>query len=118
MSANGTLIYDGECSLCVVAATWLGQRGASGEIVDGQRWLATPQGASVVSRDEIARSVWWVEDGRRLEGARAVAQALIALGGGWRIVGRALATRPVAQVASPVYRFVARHRRAVAHWWW
>lgn len=126
MSGRATLIYDGECSLCVVAAAWLDRRLPSRDDVDvvaAQQWLATTRGVSVVSADETARAAWWVEDGRRLEGSRAVARALIALGGGWRLVGRILASRPVDWVAAPVYRFVARHRPAARRrrrpvsWW-
>jgi predicted DCC family thiol-disulfide oxidoreductase YuxK len=139
VSGRATLIYDGECSLCVVAAAWLDRRLPSRDDVDvvaaqqwlattrdvvaAQQWLATTRGVSVVSADETARAAWWVEDGRRLEGSRAVARALIALGGGWRLVGRILASRPVDWVAAPVYRFVARHRPAARRrrrpvsWW-
>jgi predicted DCC family thiol-disulfide oxidoreductase YuxK len=116
VSARPTLIYDGECSLCVAAATWLDRRRPSGvvvDVVDAQRWLATMRETSVVSRDELARSAWWIDDGCRLEGSRAVAQALITLGGGWRLVGRTLAWGPVDRVSARVYRFVARHRRVV-----
>ncbi|MGC8510037.1 MAG: thiol-disulfide oxidoreductase DCC family protein [Acidimicrobiales bacterium] len=116
MSARGTLIYDGECSLCVAAATWLDRRLPSRDdvdVIDARQWLATTRGTSVLSRDEVARAAWWVEQDRRLEGSRALAQALITLGGGWRLVGRTLASRPVNGVAAPVYRFVARHRWAV-----
>ena len=118
MSARATLIYDGECSLCVAAAAWLDRRRPSGDgdvisVVDAQQWFATARGGTVVSREEIARAAWWIEDGRRIEGSRAVAQALIAVGGGWRLVGRALSWPPVEWIAAPTYRFVARHRRVV-----
>lgn len=115
MSARGALIYDGECSLCVAAAAWLVRRRLPDDVdvVDAAQWLATTQGACVVSRDEVARAAWWIEDDRRVEGSRAVAHALIAVGGGWGIVGRTLASRPVDRVAAPMYRVIARYRRLV-----
>jgi len=60
--------------------------------------------------DEVSAAVWWVADGRRLSGHRAVARALRELGGGWGLVGRVIAVPPLVWLGGPVYRWVAANR--------
>ena len=59
---------------------------------------------------EVAVAVWWVAEGARLSGHRAVARLLRELGGGWGIVGRAIGGPPLVWLGGPVYRWVAGNR--------
>ena len=59
---------------------------------------------------EVAAAVWWVAQGERLSGHRAVARVLRELRGGWGLVGRAIGVPPLVWLGGPVYRWVAGNR--------
>ena len=59
---------------------------------------------------EVSAAVWWVADGERLPGHRAVTRVLRELGGSWGIVGRVIAVPPLSWLGGPVYRWVATNR--------
>lgn len=112
-TSHGFLVYDGECGFCTIAAKWVVRRWPPGQghrAVCSQRWDDTLGGGVHFTPDELRRSAWWIQGGRRYEGARAVARALIGVGGMWALVGRILLTPPTSIVAAWVYRLVARYR--------
>ena len=90
------LIYDGDCGFCTMSAKWIRRR--------------LPADATIVSRPGIAAVEWVDARGRTHRGHRAIARSLIAAGGVWGIVGRALLVPPVTWVAALVYRVVSANR--------
>ena len=56
---------------------------------------------------EVAAAARWVADGERLGGHRVVVRVLRELGGGWGLVGRAIAVPPPSWPGGPAYRWVA-----------
>ena len=63
-----------------------------------------------LTAEEAASSAWWVEEGERLSGHRAVARVLRELGGAWGVAGRVLSVPPVSWLGAPAYRWVAANR--------
>jgi len=67
-----------------------------------------------LTRDEVDRSVWAVEEaGRRFEAAGAVNRTLRELGGGWAVLGSLYHLPVIKQVQDAYYSRVARRRA----WW-
>ena len=64
-----------------------------------------------ISRADADRTVWTIDSqGGRLEGAAAVSQVLIALGGGWAIIGTLSRAQPLKFVVVAAYRWFAPRR--------
>jgi len=106
----GTLVYDGDCAFCTRTARWV-ERRTDGDAVAVEPWQALDLPALGLTEEQTTTEAWWVDDrGRTSGGHRAVARALVAIGGIWALAGRLLLTRPVGWVAAPVYRLVARYR--------
>lgn len=115
MDRRGTLLYDGDCGLCVSTATWLGTVVPA----DGLGLLALQQvdsdpvvAAHVAGRDLSAQLTFVRADGEVYGGAKA------ALAAG-RLVPMlrwyaALADHPLGHaLLEPLYREVASHRRRI-----
>lgn len=110
-----TLLYDGDCGLCTATAAWLGRRVAP----DRLRLVALADAPSdprlrqlVAGRSLSATLHAALPDDRVLTGARAVLAAgrLVPR---WRVLA-GVADRPLGhRLLEPVYRQVARHRRAI-----
>jgi predicted DCC family thiol-disulfide oxidoreductase YuxK len=110
-----TLLYDGDCGLCTAAAAWLGRRVS----VRRLRLVALSDVASqpvlrdlVVGRDLTAALHLATPDGRVLTGARAVIAA-VRLVPRWRALAILIDHRVGHVLLEPVYRQVARRRRAI-----
>jgi predicted DCC family thiol-disulfide oxidoreductase YuxK len=112
-SGHATLVYDGDCGFCTTSALWISRRWSKDggpEVVPWQRLSHEVILASGLNRDDFARAAWWIDGSRCDEGSRAVARALIAAGGLWSMVGRAILVPPISWVGPLVYRMVARYR--------
>ncbi len=116
---GGDFLYDGDCAFCSACARLaqrrLAQRGLAGaaRIVPWQRADLTAAGLTATQCDE---SVWWVGTGGvRAAGPDAIGYLLRAARPGplaplYRLAGWLLGRRPVAVLAWPAYRWVARNR--------
>jgi predicted DCC family thiol-disulfide oxidoreductase YuxK len=104
------VVYDGECPRCVRAASWAARHAKASAVA----WQDLDDPASLgLTREQVDESVWWVTGDERHGGASAVARALGAAGGPWRVLGRAIERRPLRRLAEAAYRFAARHRKRV-----
>ena len=111
------LIYDGECDVCTRSARWAGARWS-----DVRRPVALASqslddvvlAAVGLSRDDVKRAAWWIEDGSTSEGHLAVAKALAACRGPWGIAGLLLGRRPMCWFGAVAYPVVVRYRGLVA----
>jgi predicted DCC family thiol-disulfide oxidoreductase YuxK len=103
------LVFDGDCAFCTTSARWIAHR--MPQTVAVQPWQALDlRGLGLTTRD-VQTAAYWVEgDGSTHRGHRAVAHSLIAAGGAWRIVGRALLLPPISWLAAVGYELVARNR--------
>ena len=103
------LIYDGDCAFCTRVARWAADRlGPDAEVVAWQRADLAKVGLTAV---ECAAAVQWVDrSGNVGAGHVAVARALVAMGGPWRVVGVVLGLPVVSALAAVLYRLVARNR--------
>ena len=104
------LIFDGDCSFCTSSARWIERRlPEDAEVVAWQ--FVDDLDALGLTAEEANAKVWWIDpDGRRWGGHLGIGRAFRTAGGFWGVVGLALCTPPLAWVAAPVYRLVARYR--------
>jgi len=100
------LVFDGDCGFCRRCADWVAVRGEVPMAASAEVDLANLG----LTAEEAASSAWWVEEGERLSGHRAVARVLRELGGAWGLAGRLLAVSPFSWLGGPAYRWVAANR--------
>jgi predicted DCC family thiol-disulfide oxidoreductase YuxK len=104
------LIYDGECGLCSLCAEWARRRLPSGNNVIA--WQRLPDlDALELTANDVTNAAYWIDaDGQQHCGERAVARALVEIGGLWAVLGRAILLPPVTVLAAAMYRLIARNR--------
>ena len=109
------LIYDGTCAFCTSCVLFLDarlrRRGRAVRFLPYQLLDDELSSAYRVSRGAARRTVWWLDEhGRARSGGRAIAAALAALGGVWRVVAAVLDARALRPLVDAGYRLVARVR--------
>jgi predicted DCC family thiol-disulfide oxidoreductase YuxK len=107
------LVYDGDCGFCTASAEWIRARWPGPEVarlVPSQRLGLADRQRLGLSPDDLSRAAWWVDGSRTWRGHLAIGRALIAAGGGWSLLGRAMFVPPVRQLAALGYQVVARNR--------
>ena len=113
ISTEQILIFDGECGFCTLCARWIARRWTSNPPPRALTWQSLerdwPEGTTPRVQ-QMRESVWWIEGDRHEAGSRAIADALLATSGPWRVLGSFILRPPVAWIAPRAYRFVARHR--------
>lgn len=115
MQAQATLIYDGDCAMCIRAVAWVRRRAREGVIEylpcqskdRADRFPRMPQSACLEAMQFVA------PDGAVLSGERAFPPLLLMLPG-WRWLGAILAAPPARWVSPFAYRFIARRRYAIS----
>jgi len=110
---RAVLVYDGDCGFCTAAARWIEARwpeGADVAATSSQRLDPALAAAAGVAPEAFGDAAYWLEGTRARRGADAVAAALVASGGALGVLGRLLELAPVAMLAEPAYRVVARNR--------
>ena len=102
------LVYDGDCGFCTTCVHALERIGPDAEVV---AWQLTDLTALGITEDQAVEAVRWVRsDGTVCSGHEAVAAALIACGGIWRLAGRATLLPGISSIAALAYRLVAANR--------
>jgi predicted DCC family thiol-disulfide oxidoreductase YuxK len=112
-TSDRVLVYDGDCGFCTTAASWITGRWTPAGRAEALPWQHVGEAGLArlgLTTEDVTQAAWWVEDGHRFRGHLAVAHALMAAGGGWGRVGRALLVPPLRAVAGVGYRLVARYR--------
>jgi predicted DCC family thiol-disulfide oxidoreductase YuxK len=110
---TGTLLYDGDCGLCVATATWLGDQVPPSRLglLALQQVDLEPRLAGLVEGRDLAAALHFVRsDDTVLTGARAALAAgrLVPMLG----LYAALLDRPLGhRLLEPLYREIASHRR-------
>jgi len=115
MDRTGTLLYDGDCGICVFTATWLAARVPPSRLglLAIQQVESDPALAIQVAGRDLAAEVHFVRaDGTVLTGARAaLASGRLIPVLGWLAV---LADHPLGHaILEPLYREIASHRRRI-----
>jgi predicted DCC family thiol-disulfide oxidoreductase YuxK len=104
-----TFLYDGDCAFCSSCARFIERRVPTAAAV--LPWQHADLAALGVTEQQAEAAVRWVaRDGAVAAGPVAIARLLVDAGSFWRPLGALLALRPVAALAWPVYRWVARNR--------
>ena len=107
-----SLVFDGDCAFCSRCATVARRILPAGCAVTP--WQSFDLAAVGTTPERAQREVLWIgPDGAVTGGAPAVARALRAAGGAWRvlrILGWLLSMPPLRWMAPPVYRLVAANR--------
>lgn len=104
------LIYDGDCAFCTRSARWAERRLPAGTRVVAWQQIDDLSALGLTVADVTTAAYWVDPDGRSHGGERAVSAGLVAMGGGWAILGRVVGAPPAVWLAGPVYRLVARYR--------
>lgn len=109
---RAVMIIDGECGFCTTTARWISARwpAQGAQVVAYQELGPHELKVHQLSIEDVRRSVWWIERGRREGGSRAVARALIETRGALALLGCIILVPPVSWVAAYGYRLVARYR--------
>lgn len=112
------LIYDGECGMCRKSARWCRQRlHPDVGVVPSQQFTDEELSALGLSRGDVMRAAWWIEDGEPpAEGAAAVARTLMAMGGRQAWLGRVLELPVLRLLSRWAYRWVAENRTTTSRW--
>ncbi|HLP22987.1 MAG TPA: DUF393 domain-containing protein [Microbacteriaceae bacterium] len=107
-----TLIYDGDCGVCTVAADWVRHRlRAATDVIASQR---IDPGAFGLSVRDVAERVWLVTDSGRYGGHEAVAELLrLQPEPAWRVLGSVMRIPPISWLARLTYAVVARNRHRI-----
>jgi len=104
------LIYDGDCGFCTACSRWIERRLPDDVAVVPCQSL-DDLSAWGLDIDDVTSSAWWVEPDRAPRGGHlAIGASLVACGGAWGLLGRALVVPPLRWIGGPVYRLVARYR--------
>ncbi len=109
------LIYDGGCGFCRRSLRWAYAAGGRFEAVASRD--VDPAAYSLTEQD-LAEAAWWVEaDGTLLRGHEALARVL-RTSRWWpvRLLGRVVASRPVAPASRRAYAWVAANRSRFPAW--
>jgi predicted DCC family thiol-disulfide oxidoreductase YuxK len=104
------LLYDGDCGFCTTSARFVERCvPTTAEVMAYQFADLEALGTTAARAD---REVLWVEEGRVLGGAQAVARLLIDARGPWRPLGLLIRVPPFRWLAAGVYHLVTvnRHR--------
>jgi predicted DCC family thiol-disulfide oxidoreductase YuxK len=108
--AEAVLVFDGQCGFCTRSVEWLMPR--VDRPVRYEPYQTADLGRYGLTEAQTARAVWWVAPtGRVHGGAKAVGQALLAVGGPWKLLGWLALLPPTSWLASLVYVLVSRNRR-------
>lgn len=104
------LVYDGDCGFCTRSAHWIRRRLPPD--VEVASWQSLPDlDALGLTLDDVTTAAWWVDPPAAPRGGHlAIGASLVAAGGAWGLLGRALLAPPLRWLAAPVYRRVARDR--------
>jgi predicted DCC family thiol-disulfide oxidoreductase YuxK len=106
---TATFLYDGDCGFCTASARVLRRYVRPDATIVA--WQQADLDAFGVTEQACTEAVQWVQPGRPpLAGPYAIAAALLAGRVPWRPLGALLRLRPVAVLAWPVYRWIARNR--------
>ncbi len=109
-----TFVFDGDCAFCSSCARFIERRIRPAAHVVA--WQFADLDALGVTEEQAGAAVQWVSAGRApTAGPVAIADMLRTAPGLagrllWRPAGAVLGLRPVAALAWPVYRWVARNR--------
>ena len=115
MDGSGTLLYDGDCGMCVATATWLAEHVPPSRLglLALQQVGSDPHIAELVEGRDLVESLHFVRsDGEVLTGARAglAAGRLVPVLGLYAV----LLDRPIGhRLLEPLYREIASHRRYI-----
>jgi predicted DCC family thiol-disulfide oxidoreductase YuxK len=108
--SESVLVFDGHCGFCTRSVEWLKPRVGVPIRYEPFQWGHFERYG--LSEDQVKRAVWWVTpEGRVYGGARAVGQALLEVGGAWRVVAWLTIVPPARWVAALVYWLVSRNRK-------
>ena len=108
-SASPLLIFDADCGFCTASARWIAARLPSHVQVVG--WQYVDLVAVDLSVDDVRSAAYWIDQkGRAHRGHLAVARALTATSGIWRLIGLLLLLPPLRWLAAIGYRLVTRLR--------
>jgi len=110
MSAkHGTLVYDGDCGFCTTSAKWIERR--LGGDVDVEMWQALDLESMGLTVDDVTTAAYFGDtDGTLHRGHLGIGRSFEHMALPYRVLGLVMQRPPVAWIAAPVYRLVAKYR--------
>lgn len=111
---DGVLIYDDQCGLCTRLASWYRKRAHVGVSVVGSHTLCDQELQELrLTRDDVLKSVWWVDHHDEYPAHRAIARALCHARLPWSLLGVVLEEPLIWPVSSRAYKTVAALRSRI-----
>jgi predicted DCC family thiol-disulfide oxidoreductase YuxK len=103
------LVFDGDCGFCTTSALWIEHRLPPGARVEP--WQRLDLGLLGLTERDVQTAAYWIDErGRAHRGHEAIARALIAAGGAWKVIGALLLLPPLSWLARAGYHLVANYR--------
>jgi predicted DCC family thiol-disulfide oxidoreductase YuxK len=103
------LIFDGDCSFCTSSAQWIEHRLPPS--VHVEPWQRLDLASFRLTERDVTTAAYWVDERARTHrGHRAIAKALVAAGGAWKVVGVILQVPPISWLAALGYVVIAKNR--------
>jgi len=107
-TAQGLLIFDGDCGFCTSTARKFGD--FAGPAADVEAWQFLDLDEHGVTQAQVSEAVYWVQDGVAHRGADGFAKALQVCKQPAAFVGKVMALPPIIWVARAVYPLIAKYR--------
>jgi predicted DCC family thiol-disulfide oxidoreductase YuxK len=103
------LVYDGDCGFCTQSAMWCRRRFR--RAVDVAPWQSLDLAAFGLTERQVTTAAYWIDRrGGRHRGHAAIGRALLAMRGGWPVVGLLVLTPPLSLLARLGYWLTAKNR--------
>ena len=107
--STATLVFDGDCGFCTTAVNWLEAHLAQFPTAVPFQWADLD--SLGVTENEARERVWFVSEGQRHGGHRALSALLVLQKNpGWRFLGHLLVVPGFSLIGAAGYALVARYR--------
>jgi predicted DCC family thiol-disulfide oxidoreductase YuxK len=116
--SRDSVIFDGDCGVCMALKDWVVGRDTAGNLEFIAFQTGNLEGVSPGLTPELAsQALYFVgRDGRRFRGARAVFETMRRLPGLWGALGTVFSFPLLSFMAEPFYYLFARNRGRFSLW--
>lgn len=107
------VIFDGDCGICTKTAEWI-ERKDKKERLTVKPFQILDLDKYDLELEQVQSSVYFINEGKKIDKARAVYEILKQLTGFWGFLGAAASNSFIAWFSNPFYVLIARNRTKVS----